>query len=54
LLLAALVWLGLTGTTTVVLSRRAKLVKRFRPSPKLKQGYRSRSTSAKPARLGIG
>jgi Zn-dependent protease with chaperone function len=37
LLLAALVWLGLTGATTVVLSRRAKLVKRFRPSPKLKR-----------------
>ncbi len=37
LLLAALVWLGVTGATTVILSRRAKLVKRFRPSPKLKQ-----------------
>jgi len=37
LLLAALVWLGVTGATTVILSKRAKLVKRFRPSPKLKQ-----------------
>jgi len=37
LLLAALVWLGVTGTTIVFLSRRAKLVKRFRPSPKLKR-----------------
>ncbi len=37
LLLATLVWLGLTGATTLVLSRRAKLVKRFEPSPKLKR-----------------
>jgi len=37
LLLAASVWLGVTGATTVILSRRAKLVKRFRPSPKLKR-----------------
>ncbi len=37
LLLVTLVWLGLIGATTLVLSRRAKLVKRFEPSPKLKR-----------------
>lgn len=37
LLWLALVWLGLTGTTILVLSRREKLARRFRPSPKLKR-----------------